>query len=93
MEESIELINLSGRKVRVATRRKDFLMGQGFTLPKPEVTVVDDDDFEPPVIVLEDLTKAELWARIKDAGLDDKVSYQDTKDAMIEAFSEAFSGE
>jgi len=88
MEESVELINLSGRKVRVATRRKELLLSQGFTLPgpgEPEPKVAGDD-YEPPVIILEDLTKAELWTRIKDAGLDDKVSYTDTKDAMIEAF-------
>jgi len=91
MDSSIELINLSGRKVRVAARREDFLVSQGFTRPVPPKPIARstpaDNDFEPRVVVLEDLTKAELWARIKEADLDDQVSYRDTKDAMIEAFS------
>lgn len=80
------LINLSGRRVRVAAERVDYLLSQGFrrvevvkTAPRPAPA---PDESAPEPIVLDKLTKAELWALCKEEGLDDRLSYRDSAEAM-----------
>lgn len=77
--ESVELINTSGRRVRVAKRRVQHLLRQGYTRPE-EVDEADEPDG------YSDLSRSDLWALIKERGLDDQIEYSGASaDDMVDA--------
>lgn len=79
------LINLSGRRVRVAAERVDGLLGRGFRRAEavaPRPATMPATEPAPAPIVLDDLTRSELWALCKQEGLDDRLTYRDSAEAM-----------
>jgi hypothetical protein len=91
--KSEELINPHGRRVRVAGHRVEYLLGQGFErVPdEPEDTGTDEGEDtgadEGDALAegrLDDLSKSDLWALVKERELDDGVEWSSSsKDDLI----------